>query len=609
MRFATSFFNKTVFRTDYRRYWPVLVIYTGLWMALPITQWNAIHYIETAAGGYNGDRIYRMLPSAVIMAVIFGCAMAMMVFSYLMNSRSVGLMHSLPVRRSALFITHVVSGLSMFVLGNLTVTAVTALVLWTTGSGGMRALVAWFWVSTALDFIFFSLAVLCCMLTGWLLASPVLYAALNGGAAVITVLMQALGGLFYFGYAGDTFPAVTEWLTPAVKLISGVNDLWYRTPQGPVQSLAGTAAGQDTSFGSYVAASAPVCLSPQTVQTIWIYLAAALVLLVLSALLYRSRPSESAGSPVAFRWARPIFRYGIALAGGLALGLVLYQMVTVNSDRPGANLPVLLICLAAMALVSYFAVSMIIEKSFRVFRGRRWLGAAAVCVVLAVLTFVLRADPTGYVRHVPAAEDVKSTEMDISSAGIYQIMADDGDLTTETLAIHEGLVEYGREPLRDEPSVRIRINYELRSGGEIKRDYTVSVTALPQSVQKRLDGIANSEKMRTERIMGTTWPMTPEKLTGGYVETFKDFGDNEIHQLTAGQARQLGEAVMQDIRAGAGALDLGGEFSGNTFQPTIVLGDDGAGTEWYVHTISEDCTETIRFLTEEIGLKHDEIFR
>ena len=608
MRFATSFFNKTVFRTDYRRYWPVLVIYTGLWMALPITQWNAIHYIESSAAGYNGDRIYQMLPSAVIMAVIFGCAMAMMVFSYLMNSRSVGLMHSLPIRRSALFITHVVSGLSMFVLGTLVVTAVTALVLWTTGVGGMHALVVWFLVSTALDFIFFSMAVLCCMLTGWLLASPVLYAALNGGAAVITVLMQALGGLFYFGYAGDTFPAVTQWLTPAAKLMIGVNDRWYRTPQGPAQSLAVSSMEQDTHFGGYVAESAPVCLSPETVRTIWIYVAAALVLLVLSALLYRGRASESAGSPVAFRWARPIFRYGIALTGGLALGLVLYQMVTVNSDQGGVNLPVLLVCLAAMALVSYFAVSMIIEKSFRVFRGRRWIGAATVCVVLMALTFVLRADPTGYVRHVPEAEDVKSTEMDISSAGIYQELADGDELIPDTLAIHEGLVEYGREPLRDEPSVRIKISYELRSGGEMDRDYTVSVTALPQSVQKRLDSVVNTEAMRTERVMGTTWPMTPEELTGGYVEEFKDTGDTRIHQLTAAQARQLGEAVQQDIRAGAGALDLGGEISRNSFQLTIVLGDDSAGTEWYVGSISEDCTETIRFLTEEIGLKHDKIF-
>ena len=198
--------------------------------------------------------------------------------------------------------------------------------------------------------------------------------------------------------------------------------------------------------------------------------------------------------------------------------------------------------------------------------------------------------------------------MTISLAGIYQELADGDELIPDTLAIHEGLVEYGREPLRDEPSVRVRISYELHSGGEMDRDYTVSVTALPQSVQKRLDSIVNSETMRTERIMGTTWPMTPEELTGGYVEEFKDSGDTRIYQLTAAQARQMGEAVQQDIRAGAGALDLGGEFSGNRFQMTIVLSDDSTGTEWYVGSISEDCTETVRFLTEEIGLRHDKIF-
>ena len=34
MRSATSFFDKTLLRTDVRRYWPLLFFYTGIWIVL-----------------------------------------------------------------------------------------------------------------------------------------------------------------------------------------------------------------------------------------------------------------------------------------------------------------------------------------------------------------------------------------------------------------------------------------------------------------------------------------------------------------------------------------------------------------------------------------------
>lgn len=55
------------------------------------------------------------------MALIFGLLSAMAVFSYLYNSRSVGLMHTLPLKREGLFLTNYLSGLSCFLLPNLAV--------------------------------------------------------------------------------------------------------------------------------------------------------------------------------------------------------------------------------------------------------------------------------------------------------------------------------------------------------------------------------------------------------------------------------------------------------------------------------------------------------
>jgi hypothetical protein len=57
----------------------------------------------------------------------------------------------------------------------------------------VKATLLWFAVTTLLELFFFSLGILCCMLTGWLLAVPVIYAAANSFAIIMTVLLQALG--------------------------------------------------------------------------------------------------------------------------------------------------------------------------------------------------------------------------------------------------------------------------------------------------------------------------------------------------------------------------------------------------------------------------------
>ncbi len=194
MRSGTSFFNKTLIRTDIRRYWPVLFAYTAVWMSLPLTQWSEAQYIGNGSRDYfAGDTIYEMMPAAIAIALVFGCMMAMAVFSYLTNSRSVGLMHSLPVRRTTHFVSHVASALGMFVVANVFVALLTLLVQALTGSTAPMDVLVWLAVSTMLDIIFFSMAVVCCMFTGWLLAVPVLFGALNCFVWVVQMLLQSLG--------------------------------------------------------------------------------------------------------------------------------------------------------------------------------------------------------------------------------------------------------------------------------------------------------------------------------------------------------------------------------------------------------------------------------
>ena len=57
------------------------------------------------------------------------------------------------------------------------------------------------------------------------------------------------------------------------------------------------------------------------------YALAGLVIALIALLLYRTRKSEMTGSTVAFPWAVPVFKYGVAFCTAVSLGQFLYYFL------------------------------------------------------------------------------------------------------------------------------------------------------------------------------------------------------------------------------------------------------------------------------------------
>ena len=85
------------------------------------------------------------------------------------------------------------------------------------------------------------------------------------------------------------------------------------------------------------------------------YALAGLVIALIALLLYRTRKSEMTGSTVAFPWATPIFKYGVAFCTAVALGQFLYYFLFGQYRSSGNDsLPGTILCMAAAGLVGYF---------------------------------------------------------------------------------------------------------------------------------------------------------------------------------------------------------------------------------------------------------------
>ena len=557
----TSFCNRALLRSDVKRYWPLLFLYVAVWvMILPLPILQAGRWMVSAEQiqAEIHNTIYNALFGSIVMALLFGCLMAMAVWSYLMTTRAVGLLHALPVTRTEQFLSHSIAGLGMLTVGNVFIFLLSAACCAGRSYVDWAILGAWLLLTELMELFFFALASLCAMATGWLLAIPVLYGAVNAIAILLHEVVQAMANIFYYGYYTTGPAKAVMWLTP-------VGRIW-------------TAIGHDTSY--WITADGRVSpeyleegwrvshLSPTAYTTCAIYAVVGLVLLALVWWLYQKRPSESAGDAMAFRWLRPIARWSIGLCGGWGLGLFLHYAVLYNS-----NLTQLLICQVILGVICFFAAQMLLQKKFRIFNKRWWLETAAMVLVLAAVTVCVKLDFTGYQHRVPDADDVT----EVRCTGVADLTADDPETIETVVALHRAILaqhDAGITPedsypasatLPGEPVVSVvsnedlvirylRLTYTLRDGTELRRNYQAFVSA-GTDVYRLMTELANSR----DNLLGLTGLQWLERyggadaVNGGYISRYRD---GAYAVLTAQQAKELVHLIYADVDSAVNVIDV-----------------------------------------------------
>ena len=303
MRSKTLCFNGTLFRKNLSRYWPLwgLASFGGALFPLAMLV-NLLHSgfdfwtpLETTQAYYN------VLSYGVpVISIVYAVLCAMAVWNYLYNTRSVGLMHTLPIRREGLFVTNVLSGLVMMAIPYAVTGVLIVLVsLLYGGFEPVGVLVTILGVAGESIF-FFGLATFCAFIVGNVFMLPALYALFNFLAVLTDFTVNLLAQGFCFGL-NSSYSGTVEWLSPVVYLMQQVRpDSTYeeKLVQGGV-------------YGSH----STNVLTEVHLENGWliaVYAAVGVVLMALAWLMYRRRRSESAGDVVAVGWMKPVFRYGCA---------------------------------------------------------------------------------------------------------------------------------------------------------------------------------------------------------------------------------------------------------------------------------------------------------
>ena len=548
----TSFCNAALLRSDIKRYWPLLFLYVAVWVViLPMQILSASRECDGVADGImtvlqmkQHNVIIRSMPASVVISLLFGCFAAMAVWSYLMSGRTVGLMHALPVTRTQAFFSHVLSALGALTAGNVLIFLLTALCSAGFSYVDWAALGTWLLLTELMALFFFALGSLCAMVTGWLLAVPVLYGAMNVVALLLYAVISTMTQMFYFGYSNSDIPEFITWLTP-------VGRIWDAVANGsaqPVEVQFPEPIGTQSYHRFQLPASA--------FSTCIIYAAVGIALLALVWWLYKKRPSETAGDAMSFRWLQPIARWSIGLCGGLGLGLFLNYVIL------GSSFAGLLICQLVMGVICFFAAQMLLKKKFRIFTSRWWVETLALVLTLLAVTLCIRLDITGYQHRIPDAEDVTSVHFHASYA---DFTTDDPAAVESVISLHRAILEqYDETGERLENQTYldteggsitryVRVDYQLRNGTSLRREWRVSIvngsdihrllTQLVNRADSRAGMIGISE---LERYGGVN------AVVGGYVNRY-DTG--EFAELSQQQAQELAMLAQADAENSSMPID------------------------------------------------------
>lgn len=542
MRSATSFFDKTLFRSQLKHTWPLWLGYTALRLFLvPVALFSELSAYQ---GGYSAADASGLLLNTgvrggVFISFFFGLFFAMLAFSHLTQSRATNGFHALPVRRETIFLTAYLTGLfcqlSTILVTYLLGAAVSAplhLSFWSVTGAAMG--------SAMLEAVFFySFAVLCMVMTGQILAAPVFYFVGNILVPGMEYLLRNFAGNFLYGYSGHTDVAL-GFLSPPLYMYTMCTEV----------AIASIETCESDSY--YVTA----------------YALAGLVIALIALLLYRTRKSEMTGSTVAFPWATPIFKYGVAFCTAVALGQFLYYFLFGQYRSSGNDsLPGTILCMVAAGLVGYFVAEMLIRKSFRVFRAGA-KGAAIVALALVLLGVAMSFDLTGYEKHVPDESEIESVYYTFS--GMTNVTTDDADTIRRLTAAHQAIVKNRNEQARiadawdadtlsqsdydDIEPFSLRLTYYLKDGSQLSRSYSLylrrSDLTVPSSATARVNALYMCRESVLRRVLGYGYEHlgdTPRFLDS-YCYYYDENSGAKDYSLTAAQAEQVYAALMQDVQ-------------------------------------------------------------
>ena len=474
MRSKTSCCNGTLFKKNMARFAPLWLLYT-----LALLLGLVLMYTENNSSSFwFASNLGEMIQYGSLINLVYAPMAAILLFGDLFNSRMCNQLHAMPVKRSGIFTTNIITGLVFSLLPTALFCGISVPFLMQTCVENAWGIGLWAFLGFNLSYLcFFGIAVFSALCVGNRFAMLAVYAILNGGAYIVYFLVNTIYTPMLYGV-----------ITPST----------WSMRMTPIANLVEAACVEVENYGKF---SNRLALDENATAIWWlvkegwvtqgIWAAVGGVFTALGWLLYRKRSLECAGDTMATKGLEPVFQIVVSICGAAFFSL--FTGVLIGTLRGNVQY----IFLASGLVVGWFAGRMLIERTVRVFRLKNFLGLAALAAVLTGTLAMTHYDIFGIETWTPKVEEVKSVTFGYSAyRGLSGELTEDADIAQvirlQELALEERLETYGthldmngqRIPASQRPqtyqrgadyvySTTVYIYYILENGREVSREYIV----------------------------------------------------------------------------------------------------------------------------------------
>lgn len=549
MQSKTSFFNRTIFRKNITHFWPIWLIYTiFLLCMLPL---RLLVNSGISYEGYSAQEITEikqnnfmqiLFPGGsstpiALLGLAVGIIVAMAVFSYLYNNRSSHMFHSLPVRRTELFISNFLSGLCMILVPILLTFILGTVFCIVQGITTLQYLLAWALILAGESFFFYSMAIMVGMFTGQLLAMPVFTIILNvlyiGCRYVITCMISTIG----YGMANSYADRMNSILSPVIYLANKVGiDYIYLEDKIEYQM-----------FG---------------LPIVGIYVLTGVVLIVLACLLYQKRKLETTGDVLVIPATRPVFRWGMALCVAFLAAILIGSVFNVMVRTALGNFLVVLFIVLIVGFLAFFIAEMILTKKLRVVTKKRLLECGVMLGCAVVFLLCIKGNAFGMENKIPDRNRIVAANINC----YFEIEESSEDGIDEIMSIHKQIIDSKKEfqsyqdsSSQDKVIQWVEIDYQLTDGSVMVRSYAVPAARNyyenADSVVSRIYAMSmDPENYLKGNLLVNYDDPNNHILSMDFDKYNRDLDYNSI-SIPENEIEEVYDAYLRDIRAGHIYLD------------------------------------------------------
>ncbi|MBQ4160234.1 MAG: hypothetical protein IJD83_04820 [Clostridia bacterium] len=441
MRSKISFFNKGLFFSNIKRFSWACILETvvmfffypfSLMMMHPDAAW-----LENVTDILERRQEYTAFCNLSI--CVYAVALAVLLFHYLHQPKMTTALHGLPVSRTELFFSAVLSGavlLAVPIVLNVLLIFITKATMeigaWVLASSVLR----WAAYALLLSLVLFAFTAFVGMFVGNPAAHFIFTYILHFLPLAVFAGFMALCQMFLYGF--DTSFDIPQWILE-LPMMTVMHD--FTRPCGYYMLL---------------------------------FAILSVVFIVLALVAYKKRPLEQAGDVVVFSWVKPVFKYGVSVC--FAVAGFLY-IAGISGMETQDNLLGNTLLAALWGAVGFIIAQMLIMKSWRIFGAYRELIGA--CLAIALLFVLVQSDVTGFEKRTVIEEKVTSVTM----SGFYdyaqsEITVSEPESIALATKLHQAFIDNRRELVEGDYPIYMRMEFKMEDGSVFRRAYNAPAQSI-----------------------------------------------------------------------------------------------------------------------------------